>query len=52
MESNNKSLKLSKSAAARLKLDNGESELQHFFAGEKSESKKINIHQQRPETQA
>lgn len=42
MDNNNKSLKRSKRAAARLKLHNGESELQHFFAGEQWE--KINIH--------
>lgn len=44
MDNNNQSLKLSKKAAARLKLHNGESELRHFFAGEQWESEKINIH--------
>lgn len=44
MDNNNKSLKFSKRAAAGLKLDNGESELQHFFTGEQWESTKINIH--------
>lgn len=44
MDNNNKSLKLSKRAAACLNLDSGESELRHFFAGEQWESKNINIH--------
>lgn len=44
MDNNNKSLKLSKRAAACLKLYNGESELRHFFAGEQWERKKIKIH--------